>query len=97
MPRQSAPAKKATVYRLTLDEDSAELTSYVQDKYLDNESFTTEGVIIGEASCLLVSGKITTTEPRWAPHVKSLTDRSLSLENITAAAALFIQIGRAHV
>ncbi|MEU8488991.1 DUF6119 family protein [Streptomyces sp. NPDC048641] len=93
VPRQSAPAKKATVYRLTLDEGSATLKGYVQDKYLDNENFKTEDVTIGEASCLLASGKITTAEPRWAPHVKSLTDRALKLENVTAAVALLIPYG----
>ncbi|MFD6337924.1 DUF6119 family protein [Streptomyces sp. NPDC060131] len=89
MARQQALAKKATIYRLVLAEDDP-LILCVQSKYAENDDFQTQDTTIGGVASLLVSGQINTDEPRWKPHVVSLTGQKLRLKNVTSAVALII-------
>ncbi|MFJ4985103.1 DUF6119 family protein [Streptomyces sp. NPDC088732] len=92
MARQQAPAKKATVYRLSRPTDEP-LELCIQEKYAENEDdFQMRKVSIGGTQSLLVTGKISTDEPRWMPHLISLVGQNPQLRNITSAAALIIPL-----
>ncbi|MFJ1651735.1 DUF6119 family protein [Streptomyces sp. NPDC088337] len=92
MARQQAPAKKATVYRLSRPGDEP-LGLCIQKKYAENDDdFQMRDVSIGGTESLLITGKISTDEPRWMPHLVSLVGHSPRLKNLTSAAALIIPL-----
>ncbi|MGW6210893.1 DUF6119 family protein [Streptomyces sp. NPDC055109] len=90
MARQQAPAKKATVYRLSRPGDEP-LELCIQSKYAENEDdFQITNVSIGGTESVLITGKISTDEPRWMPHLISLIGSKPQLKNMTSAAALIV-------
>lgn len=89
MARQQAPAKKATVYRLA-HQTGDPLSLCIQSKYADDEGFELREVAIDGIDSLLITGQITTDEPRWLPHLTSLTGINPHLKNITSAVALIV-------
>lgn len=90
MARQQAPAKKATVYRLSRPGDEP-LELCIQKKYAENEDdFQMRNVSIGGTESLLITGMISTDEPRWMPHLISLVGHNPQLKNLTSAAALIV-------
>ncbi|MDN3284288.1 TIGR04141 family sporadically distributed protein [Streptomyces thermocarboxydus] len=92
MARQQAPAKKATVYRLSRPGDEP-LELCIQRKYAENEDdFQMRDVSIGGTESLLITGKISTDEPRWMPHLVSLVGHNPRLKNLTSAAALIVPL-----
>ncbi|MGW1097584.1 DUF6119 family protein [Streptomyces sp. NPDC002455] len=92
MGRQQAPAKKATVYRLVRQGDEP-LVFCIQEKYADSDDFQVGEVSIDGVESLLVTGQIGADEPRWMPHVASLTGKKPPLKNTTSAVALIIPHG----
>ncbi|WOT34260.1 DUF6119 family protein [Streptomyces coeruleorubidus] len=92
MARQQAPAKKATVYRLSRPGNEP-LELCIQRKYVENEDdFQMRDVSIGGTESLLITGKISTDEPRWMPHLVSLVGHNPTLKNLTSAAALIVPL-----
>lgn len=49
-------------------------------------------VSIGGTESLLITGKISTDEPRWMPHLVSLVGHNPRLKNLTSAAALIVPL-----
>ncbi|MFF4089776.1 DUF6119 family protein [Streptomyces nigra] len=93
MSRQQAPAKKATVYRLALD-DERSLSDCINPRFIEKEGFQSQDVVIDGNDSILVTGQIATPEPRWVSHLASLTGVNPGLQNANSAVALVVPIER---
>ncbi|MFJ2593298.1 DUF6119 family protein [Streptomyces erythrochromogenes] len=93
MARQQAPATKATLYRLCRSSGQS-IAECIQEKYADNgEEFEIQRVDIAGIESIVISGAMRTDEPKWRPHLKSLTSLDFRLQNVSSAAALIVPYG----
>ena len=91
MPRKSSNARKTTIYKLR---PVSRLTDLIVDKYVDNPAFEIDRSLhFAEQPCVLISGQFAVQdEADWCQLVRNYVETSISLRNISASAALIVQL-----
>lgn len=91
MPRKSSNARKTTIYKLR---PVPRLTDLIVDKYVDNPAFEIDqSLCFAEQPCVLISGQFAVRdEAEWCQIFRNYVGTSISLRNISASAALIVQL-----
>lgn len=90
MARAASSASRTSLYRL---KGLTELTHGIRKKYRDDELFEVTELRIKGRDALLVRGAMKTPSVSWAGALHALTDETITLGNVTAAAVLLIRPG----
>lgn len=93
MSREPSTARKTTIYKLR---SVPQLTDLIVEKYVNNPAFEIDRSLrFAGQSCVLISGQFSAgDEVEWCQFVRNYAGASISLRNISASAALIVQLNR---